>query len=175
MGNVVDTPEKFLIAAGTACLVLAIIAPADVTYFGALTWTILKRSALGIIGIILLIAGLSLDFLVNHLLLNTDPPLTQAQQENINSAAPASTACAVLESSGDQTASVNFINSTQGVVHLYWIDGQCNLIYYYDLAAASQRLQATFIGHRWLVTDSSQHPIAIYDVPPGQSTAVVKN
>src|SRR5580693_3179299 len=175
LSDVVDTPEKLLIAAGTASVLVSIIVPATLPYIGVISWTPWKRYSLGVIGCVLLIGGVSLEFLPTSLFFKTSASLTPTQISDINNTAPTLKACEVLQSSGDQPASVNFINSTQGTVSLYWIDDQCNLVHYYDLNVSSQLQQQTYIGHRWLVTDADRRPIAIYDVVDKQQAAVIKN
>jgi hypothetical protein len=63
LSTLLDTPEKILVAVGTACLIVAIIAPSKVPFIGGIAWTGGKRSLLGVVGGVLLACGISLKWL----------------------------------------------------------------------------------------------------------------
>jgi VHL beta domain len=164
---VFDTPEKILIIAGAASVIVAVAAPSTVKFVGIVSWTTPKRWALGIVGCALVLAGLSLPALPTSFL------FTKIEVPKSEPVASGS-ACAVLKSEGTQATSVDFVNATAATVKLYWIDYDCVLNFYSDLAAGSHLVQDSFVGHRWLVTDANQRPLAIFTAAP-KMTAVIKD
>ncbi len=170
LGTVIGTPEKLLIAAGTASLIIAIVAPGNLPFFGKVEWPSWKQGLLGVVGAALLIAGASLNWLpLNLFFPQVDRPIDAPS-------IAAGPACEVLKSSGDtQPATIDFVNTTQGKVKLFWIDQQCALRWYFDLEAGYHLEQPTYVGHRWLATDMDRLPLAIFVGSRSQQTVVIKN
>lgn len=81
------------------------------------------------------------------------------------SSAAGATKCAELKSSSDfHPVSVTFTNKTDTKLKLFWIDQQCALTLYGDITIGGRFDQVTYVGHRWLATDSEYRPIGIYQV-----------
>jgi uncharacterized caspase-like protein len=61
----------------------------------------------------------------------------------------------------DQKTSISFINSSNSHIHVYWKNYSGERILYGDLAP-QQRLDIdTFVTHPWVITDESDHCIAV--------------
>lgn len=170
LSDLLDTPEKILIAAGTACVIVSIIAPAKVLFVGVVQWTARKQVLLGAVGCVLLACGVSLKWLPPDLFFNKVPEVT-------GDPAPAGNACEIMQSpNGTQPeTSIDFINASRGTVQLYWINNQCALKHYYDLGVSERLAQKTYVGDRWLVTDYEKRPIAVYVATKERLRAVIRN
>jgi hypothetical protein len=61
-------------------------------------------------------------------------------------------------------ATVDFINKTGSLVKVFWLDQNGDLNQYASLDANDHVDLQTYVGHRWLVTDAANKPLAIYTV-----------
>lgn len=66
-------------------------------------------------------------------------------------------------------AMVDFINKSDRAINLYWIDHRGVLTPYPGLNVNDHYEQQTYVGHRWLITDSKDRPIAMYTVSAPKS------
>jgi hypothetical protein len=74
----------------------------------------------------------------------------------------------------DEPAAIHFVNRTQRLVRLFWVD----LSGKRELRARVEPGQAfrvrTFAGHAWVATDDSDRELALFVAEAGETTAVVE-
>ena len=63
---------------------------------------------------------------------------------------------------GTQPTTIEFVNQTDEVVRIFWIDYQGNLRPYRALAPGHSYVQHTYLTHPWLVTDAQGNCLAIF-------------
>ena len=68
---------------------------------------------------------------------------------------------------------INFVNQLQREVELFWVDGNGQRQSYGKLKPGESRVQHTFVGHVWLVTDLSGDTVAVFEAQPDRSLAVI--
>jgi len=57
---------------------------------------------------------------------------------------------------------ISFRNSTESVVHIFWLDPNGERKLYASLYAGEKHTQRTFLTHPWLVTDADQRCLAVH-------------
>jgi hypothetical protein len=71
-------------------------------------------------------------------------------------------------------ATLTFINSSGAAVDIYWVDENCNEVQTVnDLADATSVDQATFVGHTWLVKDSTTGNSLLCFVAAGTTSVTI--
>lgn len=69
---------------------------------------------------------------------------------------------------------IRFVNRTQQPLDLHWIDFEGVLIPYGTIAALDEdRIQSTYAGHWFLLTDSNGHEIVMFKAEPTPAIAVI--
>jgi dipeptidyl-peptidase 4 len=58
---------------------------------------------------------------------------------------------------------IEFLNTLDHPVHLFWVDSENQRRPYGELAAGARREQGTYDGHVWLVADSEGQPLAVVE------------
>lgn len=79
--------------------------------------------------------------------------------------APLPSSGASLSQNGGKKTSLHFFNNRRTEVRLEWIDAKGKPHSYGTIAPTGDRMQGTFAGHTWLITDENQKPL-------GQSIAI---
>jgi len=74
--------------------------------------------------------------------------------------------------SSDET-SITFINHTQDVVEVYWVDYESKRRHYATVRVDEQHQQHTYAGHVWLVTDKAGKRLAVFVATKEASNAVI--
>jgi hypothetical protein len=169
VAKLLETPQQFFLIVGTACLIIALLAPDSIEFVGKVEWSPRKRNLLGAFGVLLLVGG-GYSFWGPLVF----PPITVTTVNGpTDNAGPA---CAKLAtpSTMQPAATIDFVNSTSSSVNIYWIDFQCALALYYTLESGSRVEQPTYEGHRWLVGRADGQPLALYAASPGRQTATIK-
>jgi dipeptidyl-peptidase 4 len=73
---------------------------------------------------------------------------------------------------GDRTL-VRFVNKLDDEVKLYWINPSGEHIEYGSLKAEAERIQNTYAGHKWLLTNSTGDTLGTYEADILDSTFVI--
>jgi hypothetical protein len=68
--------------------------------------------------------------------------------------------------------SIVFLNESQDLRRIYWLDFKGGRQRYGELKPGERDEQQTFLGHAWLVTDSQDNALGLY-YPDGQKRVVV--
>ncbi len=74
---------------------------------------------------------------------------------------------------GEET-SLSFVNRTGAEVKLFWLDPDGRRQSYGKLAPGESRDQHTFAGHVWLVTDTDDKSLAVFEAQESGGEAVIK-
>lgn len=74
---------------------------------------------------------------------------------------------ATVSHGGGAESSLHFFNQRRTEVRLFWVDTSGSRHAYGVIAPTGDRMQHTFAGHTWLITDGKEQPI-------GQCTAIAK-
>lgn len=67
-----------------------------------------------------------------------------------------------------------FVNQTDQVVKIYWLDFEGRRVEYGVLQPGEQKRQGTFSSHIWLVTDTEEKPLAGFRAPDLPSTLLIQ-
>lgn len=73
-----------------------------------------------------------------------------------------------------QQTTVRFQNQTDFPLHIYWLDFSGNRRPYGDVEAGAERIQPTFIGHIWVLTDTTGQCAGIVQAAPIVATVTAK-
>ena len=74
--------------------------------------------------------------------------------------------------SGESTE-VTFVNQTSQDVELYWLDEQGDRHSYGRVRAGAERVQHSYLGHVWLITDRVGTALGVWEVNADESRAVI--
>jgi VHL beta domain len=69
-----------------------------------------------------------------------------------------------------QQTTVRFQNQTDSPLHIYWLDFSGTRKPYGDLEAGAERIQPTFTGHLWVLTDMTGQCASIVQAAPTLAT-----
>jgi hypothetical protein len=69
---------------------------------------------------------------------------------------------------------VNFINKTNSVVKIYWINAEGQRQHFKDLNPQESFIQGTYVTHPWVVTDEKGACLGIFQPEPGRKDAIIK-
>ena len=73
---------------------------------------------------------------------------------------------------GEET-SITFVNKTEAVIEIYWIDASGQRRHYTNLKAGERHEQHTYAGHVWLITDQPGGRRAVFTAVEGGGEAVI--
>jgi hypothetical protein len=78
-----------------------------------------------------------------------------------------------LQSTGNVATNVEFVNGTQSVANVYWLDGSGNRQLYKSLNPFEGYIQSTFVGNFWVMTNTSNQCLEIYSTTPNLGRAIL--
>jgi hypothetical protein len=105
-------------------------------------------------------AGGTVQLTVNQDSQSEVPPLSCSQESSLKS------------TQGVTSTSIHFINASGATRRIYWLDYSGRRQLYNTLGPSADYEQQTYLTHPWLVADTSDRCVAIYQAPtqPGVAT-----
>ncbi len=73
---------------------------------------------------------------------------------------------------GEETH-ILFVNRTAGTIKLYWVNNVASPMFYTNIEPGKQHEQHTFRGHVWLVADSNDKPLGVYEAVDSEGVAII--
>jgi uncharacterized protein (TIGR03437 family) len=94
-----------------------------------------------------------------------------AQAQTNLSPLPCSEEGSLKSLNANVATSVDFVNQTTQTVQVYWLNYMGARVLYFPLAAGASRVQQTFVTHPWVIADTSNNCIEIFQPVSGPGVA----